>query len=169
MKTLFKLSVLVILFSSIVCCSNTTNNPNIILTEDTTISVDTSSINDWSNNDTTYIVWTFKSINNENLSDYIYENIPFLTFSLDSNFVMINAGCNFYIGECTFNYNNIKFEKIRLKEEVCPIDALEREIIYMLESSNTYSKDNNNLILFSNNYPIGLLTIDTIIFSKIYH
>ena len=39
----------------------------------------------------------------------------------------------------------------------------------MLESCNYYYIDNNNLILFKNDYPIGLLTIDTINFNNTFY
>ncbi|WP_407454456.1 META domain-containing protein [Methanobrevibacter sp.] len=135
------------------------------------VEIDTTYITDstdYSSNDTNCIVWSFLTINNEGVDSYIYENLPFLVFSLDSSFIMINTGCNYYIGECTFDNNNVKFEKIKIKEEICPIDALEREIVYMLESSNHYILNENNFILFRNDYPIGLLTKDTINYNCIY-
>lgn len=166
MKTHLKTPLLSILLFSIVCCTNTTNKTGITSLKEDIIINDTSIyIKDYvdQNTDTTNIIWSFKSINNNDVNDYIFENYPFLIFSLDSTFVLINAGCNIYIGECTFsNSNNVKFEKIKIKDEICPIDALEREIVYMLESSNNYLLNNNNLILFKNDYPIGLLTIDTV-------
>ena len=167
MKTHLKTSLLAMLLLSLVCCTNTSNKTATTPSKEViTISIDTSSFTEddsiYFNNDTSNIVWSFKTINNNDINSYIFENYPFLIFSLDSTFVLINAGCNIYIGECTFSNNNIKFEKIKIKEEVCPIDALEREIVYMLESSNNYLLNDGNLILFTNDYPIGLLTIDTI-------
>lgn len=163
MKTLFKIPALVTVLFFMVCCTNTPNKQTILLTENVTISIDTiSPTTNNSNNDTCNIVWNFITINNEDINNYIFENTPFMIFSLDSTFALINTGCNFYIGECSFDYNNIKFGKIRIKDEICPIDALEREIVYMLESCNSYSIIDNNMILFKNDYPIGLLTIDTI-------
>ena len=166
MKTHLKTLLLAMLLLSIISCTNTTNKTGkTSIKEDVTITIDSStSIEDYVylNNDTTNLVWSFKSINNNDVNNYIFENYPFLIFSLDSTFALINTGCNIYIGECTFNNNNIKFEKIKIKEEICPIDALEREIVYMLESSNHYLLNNNNLILFTNDFPIGLLTIDTV-------
>ena len=169
MKTHLKTPLLSMLLLSIISCTNTTNKTSkTSIKEDVTITIDTStSVEDYVylNNDTTNLVWNFKSINNNDVNNYIFENYPFLIFSLDSTFALINTGCNVYIGECTFSNNNIKFEKIKIKEEICPIDALEREIVYMLESSNHYLLNNNNLILFTNDFPIGLLTIDTIMSS----
>ena len=167
MKTHLKTALLALLLYSIANCTNTNNKTNnASFKEDATIIIDTSAtFEDYTslNNDTSNIVWSFQSINNNDINNYIFENSPFLIFSLDSTFALINTGCNIYIGECTFSNNNIRFEKIKIKEEICPIDALEREIVYMLESSNHYILNNNNLILFTNDYPIGLLTIDTII------
>ena len=167
MKTHLKTSLLAMLLLSLVCCTNTANKTaNTSSNEVITISIDTSFFmeNDsiYFNNDTSYVVWSFKTINNNDVNNYIFENYPFLIFSLDSTFALINTGCNIYIGECAFSNNNIKFEKIKIKEEICPIDALEREIVYMLESSDHYLLNNNKLILFTNDFPIGLLTIDTI-------
>lgn len=166
MKTHFKFPIIVLLLISITCCTNNNNKANkISFNETVTVSLDTTnSINtpNYPNNDTNYVVWRFLNINNEDVSKYIHESTPFIIFSLDSTFALINTGCNIYIGECTLTNNNIKFEKIKIKEEICPIDALEREIVYMLESSNNYLLNNNNLILFTNDYPIGLLTMDTI-------
>ena len=157
------------LLLSLVCCTNINNKSKNTPSEVITISIDTSVFVEedsiYFNNDTSNIVWSFKTINNNDVNNYIFENYPFLIFSLDSTFALINTGCNIYIGECTFSNNNIKFEKIKIKEEICPIDALEREIVYMLESSNHYLLNNNNLILFTNDFPIGLLTIDTIMSS----
>ena len=166
MKTHLKTPLLALLLFSIASCTNTNNKTNnTSFKEDVTIIIDTSATIEYAslNNDTSNIVWSFQSINNNDVNNYIFENYPFIIFSLDSTFALINTGCNIYIGECTFSNNNIKFEKIKIKEEVCPIDALEREIVYMLESSNHYILNNNNLILFTNDFPIGLLTIDTII------
>ena len=167
MKTHLKTPLLALLLFSIASCTNTNNKTNnTSFKEDVTIIIDTSAtIEDYAslNNYTSNIVWSFQSINNNDVNNYIFENYPFIIFSLDSTFALINTGCNIYIGECTFSNNNIKFEKIKIKEEICPIDALEREIVYMLESSNHYLLNNNNLILFTNDFPIGLLTIDTII------
>ena len=172
MKTLLRLLTLVILSITITCCTNTNNKPNkVLINESIVIDLDsTNNINtsNYFNNDSSCIVWTFLTINNEDVNDYIYETPPFLTFSLDSAFIIINTGCNYYIGECTLNNNNIKFERIKIKEEVCPIDALEREIVYMLESSNHYLLNDNNLILFTNYHPIGLLTKDTINCNYVY-
>ncbi len=164
MKALLKTPLLALLLVIIVCCTNTTNKPTTLpLKDDIIISIDTSTIFDYiyPNTDMTNVVWNFKYINNSDVNKYIFENYPFLVFSLDSTFVLINAGCNIYIGECAFNNNRIKFEKIKIKEEICPIDALEREIVYMLESSNNYLLNNGSLILFKNDYPIGLLTTDS--------
>ena len=165
MKTHFKTPLLAILLLPMVCCTNTPNKTNKTSYEEVvTITADTlPSINNYKLliNDTINVIWNFKSINNNNVNNYIFENSPFLIFSLDSTFVLINTGCNIYIGECTFHNNNIKFEKIKIKEEVCPIDALEREIIFMLESANYYILNNNKFILFKNDYPIGLLTQDS--------
>ena len=169
MKTHLKTLLLAMLLLSLVCCTNINNKSKNTPSEVITISIDTSVFVEedsiYFNNDTSNIVWSFKTINNNDVNNYIFENYPFLIFSLDSTFALINTGCNIYIGECTFSNNNIKFEKIKIKEEICPIDALEREIVYMLESSNHYLLNNNNLILFTNDFPIGLLTIDTIMSS----
>lgn len=173
MKTLLKLFILTTLSSTIVCCTNSNNKStnNTSFKEDISISIDTSNnttSTNFSNNDTTYIVWSFKFVNNEPIKNYIYQNSPFLTFSLDSTFILINSGCNYYTGECSLNNNYVKFEKIKIKEEICPIDALEREIVYMLESSDYYILNDSTLTLFKNDNPIGLLTIDTINFNYIY-
>ena len=64
--------------------------------------------------------------------------------------------------------NSKNLIRIKIKEEVCPIDALEREIVYMLESSNHYLLNDNNFVLFTNEHPIGLLTKDTINCNYIY-
>lgn len=173
MKTHLNLLTLVILFITITCCTNTNNKPNkVLINESIVIDIDsTNNINtsNYFNNDSSCIVWTFLTINNEDVNDYVYETPPFLAFSLDSAFIIINTGCNYYIGECsTLNNNKVKFERIKIKEEVCPIDALEREIVYMLESSNHYLLNDNNLILFTNDHPIGLLTKDTINCNYIY-
>ena len=166
MKTHLKTLLLAMLLLSLVCCTNTNNKSKNTPSEVITISIDTSVFVEedsiYFNNDTSNIVWSFKTINNNDVNNYIFENYPFLIFSLDSTFALINTGCNIYIGECTFSNNNIKFEKIKIKEEICPIDALEREIVYMLESSDHYLLNNDKLILFTNDFPIGLLTIDTI-------
>ena len=165
MKTHLKTVLLALLLYSTASCTNTNNKTNnASFKEDVTIIIDTSATIEYAslNNDTSNIVWSFQSINNNDVNNYIFENYPFIIFSSDSTFALINTGCNIYIGECTFSNNNIKFEKIKIKEEVCPIDALEREIVYMLESSNHYLLNNNNLILFTNDFPIGLLTIDTV-------
>ena len=171
MKTYLKLPVLVIIFTFILCCTNNKQNNKTNQKETTSIIFDTyDTIYNYKHlkNDSTYLVWTFRLVNNEDINDYVYESSPFLTISLDSTFALINTGCNYYISECYFNNNIIKFEKIKIKEEICPIDALEREIIYMLESSNHYLINNNNLILFNNDKPIGLLTKDTINLNYIY-
>ncbi len=174
MKTHLKLSILVMLSVTITCCTNNNNNKpssNTAFKEEVIIDIDTSSYSTTPyhfNNDTTFIAWSFKFVNNESINDYIYQTTPFLLFSLDSTFIFINSGCNYYLGECSINNNHVKFEKIKIKEEICPIDALEREIVYMLESSNHYILNNNNLILFKNNNPIGLLSLDTINFNYIY-
>ena len=170
MKTLLKLFILATLLPTIVHCTNNNNKStnNTSFKEETIISIDTSNHTNFLNNDTTYIVWSFKFVNNEPINDYIYQNSPFLIFSLDSTFILINSGCNYYTGECSLNNNYVKFEKIKIKEEICPIDALEREIVYMLESSNHYTLNNNTLTLFKSDNPIGLLTIDTINFNYIY-
>lgn len=170
MKTLLKLFILATLLPTIVHCTNSNNKStnNTSFKEEAIISIDTSNHTIFLNNDTTYIVWSFKFVNNEPINDYIYLNSPFLIFSLDSTFILINSGCNYYTGECTLNNNHVKFEKIKIKEEICPIDALEREIVYMLESSNHYTLNNNTLTLFKSDNPIGLLTIDTINFNYIY-
>lgn len=170
MKTYIKLPALVIIFTFIVCCTNNNRKNKAYQKETTTIILDTYDTNNYNNlkNDPTYLVWTFRLVNNEDINDYVYESSPFLTISLDSTFVLINTGCNYYIGECSFDNNIIKFEKIKLKEEICPIDALEREIIYMLESSNHYLINKNDFILFNNDKPIGLLTKDTTNFNYIY-
>jgi heat shock protein HslJ len=167
MKTHLNLLTLVILFITITCCTNTHNKTNkVLIDESIVIDIDsTNNINtsNYFNNDSSCIVWTFLTINNEDVNDYVYETPPFLTFSLDSAFIIINTGCNYYIGECTLDNNNIKFERIKIKDElICPIDALEREIVYMLESSNHYLLNDNNFVLFTNEHPIGLLTKDTI-------
>ena len=173
MKTHLNLLTLVILFITITCCTNTNNKTNkVLIDESIVIDIDsTNNINtsNYFNNDSSCIVWTFLTINNEDVNDYIYETPPFLTFSLDSAFIIINTGCNYYIGECTLNNNNIKFERIKIKDElICPIDALEREIVYMLESSNHYLLNDNNFVLFTNEHPIGLLTKDTITCNYVY-
>lgn len=173
MKTHLNLLTLVILFITITCCTNTNNKTNkVLIDESIVIDIDsTNNINtsNYFNNDSSCIVWTFLTINNEDVNDYIYETPPFLTFSLDSAFIIINTGCNYYIGECsTLNNNKVKFERIKIKEEVCPIDALEREIVYMLESSNHYLLNDNNFVLFTNEHPIGLLTKDTINCNYVY-
>ena len=173
MKTHLNLLTLVILFITITCCTNTNNKTNkVLIDESIVIDIDsTNNINtsNYFNNDSSCIVWTFLTINNEDVNDYIYETPPFLTFSLDSAFIIINTGCNYYIGECsTLNNNKVKFERIKIKEEVCPIDALEREIVYMLESSNHYLLNDNNFVLFTNEHPIGLLTKDTINCKYVY-
>lgn len=170
MKTLLKLFILATLLPTIVHCTNNNNKStnNTSFKEEAIISIDTSNHTNFLNNDTTYIVWSFKFVNNEPINDYIYQNSPFLIFSLDSTFILINSGCNYYTGECSLNNNYVKFEKIKIKEEICPIDALEREIVYMLESSNHYTLNNNTLTLFKSDNPIGLLTIDTINFNYIY-
>ena len=173
MKTLLKLLILVTLSITLACCTNTNNKPSkVIIDESFVINIDSANninTSNYFNNDSTCIVWTFLTINNEGVNDYVYETPPFLAFSLDSAFIIINTGCNYYIGECsTLNNNKVKFERIKIKEEVCPIDALEREIVYMLESSNHYLLNDNNLILFTNDHPIGLLTKDTINCNYIY-
>ena len=172
MKTHLNLLTLVILSITITCCTNTNNKPNkVLIDESIIIDIDsTNNINtsNYFNHDSTCIVWTFLTINNEDVNNYVYETPPFLTFSLDSAFIMINTGCNYYIGECTFNGNNVKFERVKIKEEVCPIDALEREIVYMLESSNHYLLNGNNFVLFTKDHPIGLLIKDTINCNYIY-
>ena len=173
MKTHLNLLTLVILFITITCCTNTNNKTNkVLIDESIVIDIDsTNNINtsNYFNNDSSCIVWTFLTINNEDVNDYVYETPPFMTFSLDSAFIIINTGCNYYIGECsTLNNNKVKFERIKIKEEVCPIDALEREIVYMLESSNHYLLNDNNFVLFTNEHPIGLLTKDTINCNYVY-
>ena len=173
MKTHLRLLILVIISITITCCTNINNKPNkVLINESIVIDIDsTNNINtsNYFNNDSSCIVWTFLTINNEDVNDYVYETPPFLTFSLDSAFIIINTGCNYYIGECTLNNNNIKFERIKIKDElICPIDALEREIVYMLESSNHYLLNDNNFVLFTNEHPIGLLTKDTINCNYIY-
>ena len=173
MKTHLNLLTLVILFITITCCTNTNNKTNkVLIDESIVIDIDsTNNINtsNYFNNDSSCIVWTFLTINNEDVNDYVYETPPFMTFSLDSAFIIINTGCNYYIGECsTLNNNKVKFERIKIKEEVCPIDALEREIVYMLESSNRYLLNDNNFALFTNEHPIGLLTKDTINCNYVY-
>jgi heat shock protein HslJ len=173
MKTHLRLLILVIISITITCCTNINNKPNkVLINESIVITTDSANnINTTSciNNDSCCIVWSFLTINNEDVNDYVYETPPFLTFSLDSAFIIINTGCNYYIGECTLNNNNIKFERIKIKDElICPIDALEREIVYMLESSNHYLLNDNNFVLFTNEHPIGLLTKDTINCNYIY-
>ena len=173
MKTLLKLPIIVMLLATTICCTNSNNKSNTIsFKEEVIINIDTSNNTSnlgYSSNDSSNIVWSFKFVNNIDANEFIYETPPFLIFSLDSSFILINTGCNYYIGECSINGNNVKFKKIRIKEEICPIDALEREIVYMLESCNYYYIDNNNLILFKNDYPIGLLTIDTINFNNTFY
>ena len=87
MKTLLRLLTLVILFITITCCTNTNNKPNkVLINESIVIDIDsTNNINtsNYFNNDSSCIVWTFLTINNEDVNDYVYETPPFLTFSLD--------------------------------------------------------------------------------------
>ena len=172
MKTHLKLLIIVILSIQFTCCTNIKNKPNkVTIEESIVINIDSANNINTTNciyNDSSCIVWTFLTVNNEGVNDYIYETPPFLAFSLDSAFIIINTGCNYYIGECTLNNNKVKFERIKIKEEVCPIDALEREIVYMLESSNHYLLNDNNFVLFTNEHPIGLLTKDTINCNYIY-
>jgi hypothetical protein len=98
MKTHLNLLTLVILSITITCCTNTNNKPNkVLINESIVIDIDsTNNINtsNYFNNDSSCIVWTFLTINNEDVNDYVYETPPFLTFSLDSAFIMINTGCN---------------------------------------------------------------------------
>lgn len=158
MKTLLKLSVTAIFFAfTTLQCTNTNNKANtIILDEKISISNDTTVL-------TTEIksnMWGFNIVNNKDVNQYNYEKYPFMIFSIDSSFVLINSGCNIYIGECTFNPGQkVSFDKIRIKEEICPIGALEREIIYMLDITNNYSLNNDTLILYNNENPVGISSI----------
>ena len=87
MKTHLKTALLALLLFSIASCTNTNNKTtNASFKEDVTIIIDTSaSIEDYDypNNDTSNIVWSFQSINNNDVNNYIFENYPFLIFSLD--------------------------------------------------------------------------------------
>lgn len=159
MKTQFKILAIAILFiATTLCCTNSNNKPVSFLLEEETITTDSK--------DTSIIIneiwstaWYFQSINSNNINSYIYETSPFLIISTDSSHVMINSGCNIYIGECSFEPNsNIYFDKIKIKDEICPVDALEREIVYTLEISDNYYMDSNNIILYNKNKPICLLT-----------
>lgn len=162
MKNVLKLLSIVILITSSLRCTNNNNKPNtVFISEETLTYNDTSGKADApspivsSQNN----IWEFKSVNNENIENYIYETTPFLMFSIDSSYIFINTGCNTYIGECKFKNNQeISFDKIFMKEEICPIDALEREIVYMLDITDSYSIDDNNLILYNKRNPIGYLS-----------
>lgn len=165
MKT--KLAILLtssVLAFNIIQCTNTKNNDTIIMKEkiiiNDTITNNTLLSPTIANNEICNTIWEFNSVNGDNINDYIYENIPYIVFSNDSSYVLINGGCNVYIGECSIKNNNeIKFNKIEIKDEICPIEALEREIIYALSLSNNYSLNNNYLTLFNNNIPTAFLTI----------
>ena len=50
--------------------------------------------------------------------------------------------------------NTIK--KILIKEETCPTNTLESEIIYILSITNNYIMNQNNLYLFHNYKPTGI-------------
>ncbi len=161
MKNLFKIIIAAILLLQLIRCENSNNKPNaILLSEEITITSDTiTNLNDsLSQFQTPTDIWEFISVNDHNLNNYVYETIPYLIFSIDSSYVFINSGCNTYIGECKFEQNQkISFDKILIKDENCPINALEREIIYMLDISDYYLLNNNNLILYSKDIPIGFL------------
>ena len=165
MKT--KLAILLtssVLAFNIIQCTNTKNNDTIIMKEkiiiNDTITNNTLLPPTIANNEICNTIWEFNSVNGDNINDYIYENIPYIVFSNDSSYVLINGGCNVYIGECSIKNNNeIKFNNIEIKDEICPIEALDREIIYALSLSNNYSLNNNYLTLFNNNIPTAFLTI----------
>lgn len=158
MKTLLKLSIFTtsIVLISLQCTDNKNKPKNVILKEEVYISYDSSTIID----DIESITWYFKTINNESISKYTDEpTSPFMLFSIDTSFILINSGCNIYIGECTIHPNDkIHFDRIRLKEEICPINALEREIIYMLDITDKYSLYNDTLLLYNKNNLIGVLS-----------
>lgn len=166
MKT--RLTILLVSFIFAFCimsCTNTKKNDNIILKEKIIIN-DTLISNDSTippaNNKLCDVTWEFIFVNGENVNNYIYTNIPYVIFSNDSSYILINGGCNTYIGECKIKQDNrIKFDNIIIKEEKYPIDALEREIIYCLASSNNYLLNNNNLTLLHNDKPIGFLVTNS--------
>lgn len=152
-------------------CTNTQKNDNIIIKEK--IIIKDTVVNDTplpptiTNNELCNTIWEFYSVNGNNINNYIYENIPYIVLSNDSSYILINGGCNLYIGECSIENNNeIKFNKIRIKDESCPIEALEREIIYALTLSNNYSLNNSNLTLFNNNTPTAFLIMKNEIINK---
>lgn len=165
MKT--KLTILLassVLVFCILQCTNTKNNESILIKEKITINdtiiSDLPSQPTNTNNELCNTIWEFSYVNGENINNYIYEYTPYIIISNDSTYILINGGCNIYIGECFIKGNNeIKFNKITINEENCPIDALEREIIYALTLSNNYSQNNNKLILFNNNTPTAFFSI----------
>lgn len=159
MQTLLKFLAITTLILPTLCCTNSNNKPSTFLLSEEIITY-----NDTSSTPKTETIqnniWEFKIINNEDIDKYIYESSPFLVFSIDSSYIFINSGCNTYLGECQFEKNQkISFDKINIKDEICPIDALEREIIYMLDITSKYSLNNNNLTLYNKSVPIGLLSL----------
>ena len=168
MKT--KLTILLISSALVFCilqCTNTKKNDNILIKEkiiiNDTINNEHPTPPTVTNNELCNTIWGFSIVNGESINNYIHEYItPYLIISNDSSYILINTGCNIYIGECIIKDNNeINFNKITINEENCPIDALEREIIYALTLSNNYSQNNNNLILYHGNTPTAFLSINT--------
>ena len=165
-KTNMKTKALLVLTSTLIIlnaiyCTNNKKNPNVILEEK--IIIDTSTQAPYSNQATipTYpdnTIWEFISVNGEIVNDFTHEYTPYIIFSNNSSYVYINSGCNIYIGECYFKQNNeIKIDRISIKDEICPINALEREIVYMLTLCNGYIADSTSLVLFHDDTTIGIL------------
>lgn len=153
----------ILLIASTLSCTNNKKSENVILKEKVTLSY----INPEKANDSLLkeeiiineISWHFQTLNRDSINSDNYMTTPTLTFSIDSTYVLLNSGCNTYIGDCYFKTNQrIKFDKIKIKEEKCPIGSLERDIIYALETCNNYFIDENNLYLLYNDKIVANLT-----------
>ena len=157
--------ILALMLSTTLCCTNMNNKTETVITQtDVLISTDTSIITNLKIQTDNSIIdkkWYFYIINGNSIEQYITESIPYMIISNDSSYIYMDSGCNIYIGECEIKSNDkIAFKRIRIKDEICLIDALEREIVYMLDRTDHYRMNNNTLLLHNNNNTIGFLTTD---------
>ena len=137
-------------------CTNTANQPTTIFTSEEIVENITPTTSHTFSNNINDVTWVLKKLNNKNVYDYeaIYD--PYIIFSYDSLFIFGNSGCNEFIGECNIQNNTIDIFDIKNKEQYYPANALERELIYMLDISDNYIIKNDTLFLFHRNTPVGL-------------
>lgn len=138
-------------------CTNPTDKPNVILTSEEIIQTTSPSLQAVTDSNISNTTWHLRKLNNEDVCMYETISIPYIIFSYDSLFILGNSGCNDFIGECIIQNNNtIDIYNIKNKEQYYPANALERELIYSLDISDYYWIENDTLILYHQNTPVGI-------------